>query len=97
MCVLVSLFPSLKGRRTDPRSLSPRSRRWATSAQACVLLSPSLSLILFALSLTLTLSRPQLFNELPSKRDYPDYYLLITHPIVRPSPSLLSLTLHARP
>ncbi|KPV73767.1 uncharacterized protein RHOBADRAFT_48765 [Rhodotorula graminis WP1] len=24
---------------------------------------------------------PQLFNELPSKRDYPDYYLLITHPI----------------
>ncbi|GAA5901825.1 hypothetical protein JCM8208_003598 [Rhodotorula glutinis] len=22
-----------------------------------------------------------LFNELPSKRDYPDYYLLITHPI----------------
>jgi hypothetical protein len=25
----------------------------------------------------------QLFNELPPKRDYPDYYLIITQPIVR--------------
>lgn len=32
---------------------------------------------------SLTFKCSQLFNELPPKRDYPDYYLIITQPIVR--------------